>query len=157
MYRKKTLLLKKSLGVAVFLSVIALGVWMFQFTFLSPSHQAKSAVKEFYTLEQEGNFSESWDLFHSSMKKKWTKGAYIQDRAHVFLNHFGVDTFTYSIEDVEKRKSWKMENDRKAFPVVYEMTVIQTYKGKYGNFDLVQKVYAVREKGKWKVVWDYKQ
>ncbi|MEK1831767.1 hypothetical protein AAAC51_31520 [Priestia megaterium] len=50
-----------------------------------------------------------------------------------------------------------MENDRKAFPVVYEMTVIQTYKGKYGNFDLVQKVYAVREKGEWKVVWDYKQ
>lgn len=102
--------MKRSLGVAVFLALIALGIWMFQFTFFSPSHQAKSAVKEFYTLEQEGNFSESWNLFHSSMKKKWTKGAYIQDRAHVFLNHFGVDTFTYPLKMLKKERAgrWKM-------------------------------------------------
>ncbi len=46
-----------------------------------------------------------------------------------------------------------MENDRKAFPVVYEMTVIQTYKGNMETLIWCKKVYAVREKGEWKVVW----
>ena len=47
----------------MFLALIALGIWMFQFTFFSPSHQAKSAVKEFYTLEQEGTFRNHGTFF----------------------------------------------------------------------------------------------
>ena len=67
------------------------------------------------------------------MKQKFTKGHYIQDRAHVFMNHFGIDTFTYTLSKPKKLKSWKMS---KEIMDVYKFTVIQTFEGKYGNFDI---------------------
>ncbi|TYR79332.1 hypothetical protein FZC66_14570 [Priestia megaterium] len=157
MYTKRTLFIKRLFVAIGLVSMIVLCVWGFQFTFLSSTYQAKSTVEEFYTLEQEGNFSDSWELFHSAMKERFPKGAYIQDRAHVFLNHFGVDTFSYEVKDVQKVEQWKMTNEMEAFKEVYEIQIVQTYKGKYGNFNLHQLVFAVKEKGEWKIAWDYKQ
>lgn len=125
--------------------------------FFSPGNQAVAVVEEFYQYEQAGEFSKSWSLFHSAMKVKFTKGNYIQDRAHVFMNHFGVETFTYKLEKPEELKKWKMSKTSPELKNIYKVLVTQTYKGKYGNFDLKQEVYVIQEKGKWKIAWDYNQ
>jgi hypothetical protein len=125
--------------------------------FSTSEHFAEEVVRDFYEYESEGEFSSSWSLFHSKMKERFTKGHYIQDRAHVFMNHFGVETFSYKLGPIEEVKDWKMSNDDIPFKLAYKLTVTQTYKGKYANFDLVQDIFVVEEKGKWKIVWDYKQ
>ncbi|CDQ19190.1 hypothetical protein [Halobacillus karajensis] len=89
------------------------------------------------------------------MKEKFTKGHYIQDRAHVFMNHFGVDTFEFSIGNVSKLDQWTMEKGAKSLEGVYHTKVVQTYKGKYGHFQLHQDVYVTEEKGEWRILWDY--
>ncbi|SFE53829.1 hypothetical protein SAMN05192532_102222 [Alteribacillus iranensis] len=123
----------------------------------SPSEQAKNTVASFYDYEQEGDFAQSWDLFHSDMKNKFTKGHYIQDRAHVFMNHFDVSTFSYEIGEPEKLKEWQMEKNSTPLEEVYQVNVIQTFKGKYGNFDISQDVFAVKEDDEWTILWDYKK
>ncbi|ARI76502.1 hypothetical protein [Halobacillus mangrovi] len=136
---------------------VILAVSIFIYIQTSPSHQAKEAVEAFYTFEQEGKFSDSWELLHPLMKDKFSVGHYIQDRAHVFMNHFGVETFTFTIGDAKKLKDWKMEKGAKPLQNVYSFTVIQTFKGKYGHFDLHQNVYVVKSKDNWQVMWDYKK
>ncbi|GHH97407.1 hypothetical protein [Neobacillus kokaensis] len=138
--------------VLVIILIFIVGKWLL----FSPGKGAEEAVNEFYRYEQEGDFSRSWEFFHSEMKKKFSKGNYIQDRAHVFMNHFGVDTFTYTLGKPEKLDSWKMSKTGKGLKNVYKVPVTQTYKGKYGNFDLQQDVFAVEVKGEWKILWDYK-
>jgi hypothetical protein len=128
-----------------------------KFAFFSPSIQAMETVDEFYNYEADDDFTHSWELFHSAMKKKFTKGNYIQDRAHVFMNHFGVETFTYTIGRPEEVKMWKMSKTGPLLKNVYKVSVTQTYKGKYGNFELVQEVFIAKEKGVWRVLWDYNQ
>lgn len=140
------------LGVLVIVSL----VWLIA-GFLSGDRQAKDVVRQFYTYEQEGDFTDSWELFHSQMKARFPKGAYIQDRAHVFMNHFGVETFSFSMSGAEKLDSWSIEKGAKPLKNVYKITVIQTYKGKYGNFDLQQDVFAVKEKREWKILWSYQR
>ena len=135
--------------VTVFMLIT--GAW------LSPDKEAVAVVKEFYQYEQEGEFASSWELFHSTMKEKFSKGSYIQDRAHVFMNHFGVETFDFTISEPEKIDQWKMSKTGPAMKNVYQITVTQTYKGKYGNFNLQQEVIVVKEKDEWKIVWDYNQ
>ncbi|MCP3027968.1 hypothetical protein [Halobacillus sp. A5] len=125
------------------------------FLFNNSKQQAKGAVDEFYTYEQEGDFSSSWQLLHPYMKEKFSKGHYIQDRAHVFMNHFGVTTFSYTIERTEKLKDWKMEDGLDPVDKAYQVEVVQTFKGKYGHFDLHQNVFAAEEEGEWKIMWDY--
>ncbi|WP_233269424.1 hypothetical protein [Alteribacillus sp. YIM 98480] len=126
------------------------------FTFSrSPSEQAKETVEEFYKHEQQGDFAQSWELFHSDMKDKFSKGHYIQDRAHVFMNHFDVTTFSFTLDKPEKIKNWQMNKDSSKLEEVYQVNVIQTFKGKYGNFDISQEVYVVQEDEEWKIVWDY--
>lgn len=154
MYRKKNVSSQVVVMAVAGLLVFCL-IWLISGLFSSPSKQAVKAVNDFYSYEQKANFSDSWELFHPVMKERFGKGSYIQDRAHVFMNHFGVDTFTYKVEKAQKISGWKVSKDAKPFNDVYKMKVIQTYKGKYGNFDLHQEVFAVKEKGDWKIVWDY--
>ncbi|WP_078409082.1 hypothetical protein [Priestia abyssalis] len=140
------------------LGILMIGglVWVIA-GFFSGERQAKDVVQQFYTYEQEGAFAESWELFHTEMKAKFPKGHYLQDRAHVFMNHFGVQTFSFTMDSAEKLDSWSIEKGAKPLKHVYKITVIQTYKGKYGNFDLQQDVFAVKEKGEWKVLWSYQK
>ncbi len=157
MYRKKSVQLKRFvMGMGLLVCIV------FIFTLVrgamgSPDNEAVAVVEEFYEYEQAGEFSSSWNLFHPSMKERFTKGFYIQDRAHVFMNHFGVETFDFKIGEPEHMEQWKMTKDSPVMKDVYKMLVTQTYKGKYGNFDLQQEVFAVEEKEKWKIVWDYNQ
>ncbi|WP_235846915.1 hypothetical protein [Neobacillus soli] len=139
--------------IAGILTVFLLMRWVF----FSPGNEAKEVVDEFYGYEAGGDFSKSWGLFHSSMKEKFNKGNYIQDRAHVFMNHFGVESFTYTIDKPENLETWKMSKTGPALKDVYKVLVTQTFKGKYGNFDLKQEVFVAEEKGEWRIIWDYQQ
>lgn len=121
----------------------------------SPSHKAVETVERFYSYEQEGNFSDSWSLFHPYMKQKFTKSAFIQDRAHVFIGHFGTETFTYEIGEAKKFENWKPEDSHTVIKNGYKMLVTQKYNGKYGKFNFQQEVYVVKHKDKWVILWDY--
>ncbi|WP_100405644.1 hypothetical protein [Bacillus solitudinis] len=141
--------------------LIAAGVAIVGLLFLlllpSEARQATNIVDSFYSYEQASEFSSSWDLFHPSMHQKFSKGTYIQDRAHVFMNHFGVDTFSYSLSRPTKRVNWKMTDDGEPFEVVYEVVVTQVYNGKYGKFELVQPVYVAEDAEGWALMWDYQE
>jgi hypothetical protein len=139
------------LGCIVTVFMLIRGAWF------SPDEEAAAVVEEFYLYEQEGEFASSWELFHSTMKERFGKGHYIQDRAHVFMNHFGVETFDLAMSEPEKIDQWKMSKTGPAMKNVYKILVTQTYKGTYGNFELAQEVFAVQEKDEWKIVWDYNQ
>ena len=83
------------------------------------------------------------------------KTAYITDRAHVFMGHFGVETFKFAIEDIGMVENWKMADDSSVLKEVYIFNVIQTYRGKYGKFHFSQAVYVVNTIDSWKILWDY--
>ncbi|SFJ46184.1 hypothetical protein SAMN04487936_102264 [Halobacillus dabanensis] len=138
----------------LFLALVAAIAITF-FILTRPSHQASNTVEQFYGYEQQGKFSDSWELFHPQMREKFSKGHYIQDRAHVFMNHFGVETFEFTIGDIKKIDQWKMEKGAKPLTNVYHTVVIQTFKGKYGQFRLHQDLYVVKEKEEWRILWDY--
>lgn len=141
----------------VLLVCIVIVFMLIRGAWFSPDQEAVALVEEFYQFEQEGEFASSWKLFHSTMKERFSKGNYIQDRAHVFMNHFGVETFDFTISEPENIKKWEMSKTGPAMQNVYKILVTQTYKGKYGNFDLEQEVFAVQEEEEWKIVWDYNQ
>jgi hypothetical protein len=121
----------------------------------SPKHQARKVASSFYTYEQRGDYASSWSLFHSSMKDKFQQGPYIQDRDHVFMEHFGVETFSFKLSKATKVENWKFTNGAPSLDLVYKMTVTQTFESKYGNFAIYQNVFAVQENGLWKIIWDY--
>ncbi|MFE7063727.1 hypothetical protein ACFVAD_16380 [Sutcliffiella sp. NPDC057660] len=132
-------------------------IYLFSSILISAEGKAERVVEDFYAFEQEGDYGRSWELLHSSLHDKFSRGSYIQDRAHVFNGHFGAETFTYEVSDAEKLNKWKMEKGGKVFETAFEFEVVQTYQGKYGHFEFVQYVYVVEEKDEWKVVWDYKK
>ncbi|PWW29418.1 hypothetical protein DFO73_10449 [Cytobacillus oceanisediminis] len=148
--QKNTLLKIILVSIAILLSLLFLKVLIF-----SSEKHAEETVREFYAYEQKGEFSSSWELFHSNMKQKFSKGHYIQDRAHVFMNHFGVDSFTFTLGKPEKLNSWRMSEEGSVIKPAYKIIVIQTFEGKYGKFDIEQDVYVGQEKGKWRILWDY--
>lgn len=123
----------------------------------SPTQKVKVVVKEFYTLEQNGNYSDSWNLLHPYMKEKFPKTTFIQDRAHVFIGHFGAETFSYEIGDFKKVEDWKPAKGKKTFNNAYKFLVKQDYRGKYGKFSFSQEVYVVKHKKKYMILWDYNQ
>lgn len=140
------------IGIALVLFFI---IFLFSSFLFSSSQQAERVVDQFYGYEQDGNYSDSWELLHPEMKKKFKKGPYIQDRAHVFNGHFGADTFSYTIEEEDKEENWRMSADSTAHEVAYKFVVTQKYNGKYGSFSFLQDVYVVEHKGDWLIVWDY--
>lgn len=96
-------------------------------------------------------------MFHTQMKQKFSKQAYISDRAHVFMGHFGVDEFDYEVGEPELLESWTMGPDTPMMLNVYRVPVTIVYeKSKWGNVAVEQDVYVVDENGKWTVMWDYK-
>ncbi|WP_409295897.1 hypothetical protein V1498_20490 [Peribacillus sp. SCS-26] len=151
MYRRR----KPPVLLIIALAVILLLLFYIR-VLLSPGHAAESVVDDFYHYEARGDYGNSWALLHPSMKERWPKGVFMQDRVHVFIGHFGADTFDYSIEGGDKLRKWRAAPGL-TLKSVYEFQVTQRYKGKYGTFRFVQDVYAVKEKGEWRVLWDYKE
>lgn len=144
-------------GILLLLLLIA-GTFIFMLArllFSSPSSEAKSVVEQFYAFEQDANFSASWGLFHPYMKEKFTKAAYIQDRTHVFMGHFGAETFSYEISEAEHIEGWRAAKGEKSFKSAYKFEVTQMYTGKYGKFSFIQEVYVVEQKKKLVILWNF--
>lgn len=142
----------------LFILLLLVGSYfLIRYGLFSPSRQAVHVVEEFYEYEQTGDYSNSWELLHSTMKEKFPKSSYMQDRVHVFMGHFGADTFDFKIQDKRKISNWKMTKESKALNPVYEVKVTQSYRGKYGTFEFVQYVYIAEEKGDWVILWDFNQ
>lgn len=151
---------KQGLGKGLLLLLVLLlflitALTIYFFSNKSPEELAKEAVNTFYNYEQKGAFSDSWEMFHPLMQDKFSKVDYLQDRVHVFMNHFGVTTFTYTLGNASEVQNWKMAEDAETIDLVYQVTVSQVYKGKYGNFTIVQDVYVTALDGEWRVLWDY--
>lgn len=90
------------------------------------------------------------------MKSKFPKAAFIQDRAHVFIGHFGTETFNFEISEAEKIEHWIVEKGQPEFKMAYKFIVTQKYNGKYGKFNFQQEVFTVKHKDEWLILWDYK-
>jgi hypothetical protein len=117
---------------------------------------ARETVRRFYTLEQSGNFGEAWTLFDPQMQAKYPKEVYIQRRAHVFMQDFGVKTFDFTVGRPSRVTSWKMSEDSPAFPGAYRIPVRQHFHSAFGNFTIEQDVFAVREDNQWRILWSYR-
>lgn len=133
--------------------IVFLYLWIS--SWFSPERKAENVLKSFYEYEQNGQFASSWELFHSEMQNKWDKSEYIQDRAHVFINHFGVDTFEFEYTEPVKLDTWKMSDQSPSLSNVYQFTVILGYESKYGYLEIQQPVYITEEKENWVILWDY--
>ncbi|HWO76586.1 MAG TPA: hypothetical protein VNM69_11925 [Bacillus sp. (in: firmicutes)] len=119
------------------------------------ANSPEEVVELFYEYEKDGDFGNSWELFHSEMKKRFDKSDYIQTKNHVFFGHMAVDTFDVEIGDTDKLNRWTLGKDGPVFQNVYQVEVTLTFKSQFGLFDMVFYCYTVEEDGDWKVLWDY--
>lgn len=146
---------RKVIFIFIFLFIFMIG-GLFLNQFFAKEHEAKIVIDRFYYFEQNGNFSNSWAMFHPYMKEKFSKAHYLQDRVHVFFNHFGVDTFEYHVGELKEINGWIFEEGFDPIDV-YSAPVTKTFKSKYGNFTITQNVYAAKVQGEWTILWDYKK
>lgn len=117
----------------------------------------ENLVKEFYEFEQEGDFGSSWELFHSQMKKRFNKDQYIQSRAHVFMQDMKVKSFSYEIGKPEKLDEWKVAKGAAVLKEVYKISIYQTFHSQFGKFMIEQTCFVTKEKGEWRLLWDYNE
>ena len=141
------------------LFIVITVVIVFIFVILLNSFQRsspKEVVEAFYQYEQKSDFGSSWELFHSSMKKKFPKNSYVTERSHIYMGHFEVSTFSYNIKESEEVSSFKMTKEGPTFHDVYKVPVELEFPSKFGLFTIKQDVYVVKEDQKWKIVWEFK-
>jgi hypothetical protein len=89
------------------------------------------------------------------MKQYFEKAAYIQKRAHIIMQDFGVTTFQVEVGSPTRITDWKMSAESAPLPVVYEIIVTESFHSPYGNFEIVQPCYATYDSGKWTLLWSY--
>jgi hypothetical protein len=112
-------------------------------------------IEEFYEYEQKGDFGNSWELFHSEMKKKFGKSSYIQTKNHVFLGHMGVDTFEVDVGEIETMKKFSFSKDGPTFKDVRSAKVDLLFESQFGEMTISQVCYVAQENGEWKILWSY--
>jgi hypothetical protein len=125
------------------------------FAVFSSQSQPESVVSEFYQYEQQGDFGSAWELFHSSMKKRFTKNGYVTERSHIYMSHYRVTTFDFTVSNAEKIKNWKMTKDGPTIKEVYKVEVQQKFLSKFGTFTIQRDVYVIKEKDEWKIAWAF--
>ncbi|MCH1625192.1 hypothetical protein [Fredinandcohnia quinoae] len=149
---------RRSLPIPLILltvGVIIFVIFLFSLFHTSLESEAEALVKSFYQYEQDADFSSSWELFHPQMKEKFDKSNYIQQRNHVFVGHFGTDTFTYTIGKAEELETWKMNKNALTLQGVYKVPITQTFKSTFGTFTIHQDIFVAHEKKKWTILWSY--
>ncbi|MDG5473035.1 hypothetical protein P6709_14880 [Jeotgalibacillus sp. ET6] len=122
--------------------------------FPSEKDQVIEAAEEFYTLEQQGEASSSWDYLHPDLQKRFSKDQYIIDRSALLNEHFQSDSFSYSLGSPEKIDSWQMTNEATPLPV-YQVEATIRYNSVYGKMEMVQYLYITELNEEWKILWDY--
>jgi hypothetical protein len=144
--------------ILIGLLIIVAGVFLTKCAITSfSSDDPEEVVREFYNYEKEGDFGSSWELFHSEMQKRFSKGDYIQTKNHVFIGHMGVETFEVEIGEIENIGEWeyKRGDEVDTFTDVKAAEVDMIYESDYGLMTISQVCYVAQEKGEWKVLWDY--
>ncbi|WP_416147485.1 hypothetical protein ACM26V_14755 [Salipaludibacillus sp. HK11] len=124
------------------------------FVFISHGPEEK-IVNKFYQYEQDQEFWNSYELFHPQMKERFSRSKYINQRSHIFVDHFDVDTYDLEVGNSKKIKNWQMSEEQEPLTDVYEIPVTKTYQSQFGEFSINQNVYAVKEDGEWYMMWDY--
>jgi hypothetical protein len=115
----------------------------------------EQVIEEFYEYEQNGDFGNSWEMFHSEMKKKFGKSSYIQTKNHVFFGHMGVDTFEVKVGEIEKIKKFSFSKDGPTFKNVRSAKVDLLFDSQFGVLTFSQVCYVAQEKGEWKILWNF--
>jgi hypothetical protein len=146
--------------IPVPLLLIVIGCILLILFFLSVLGDGKErspdvVIEEFYQYEQNGDFGNSWEMFHSEMKKKFGKSSYIQTKNHVFLGHMGVDTFEVKVGEIEKIKKFSFSKDGLKFKNVRSAKVDLLFESQFGVLTISQVCYVAQEKGEWKILWNY--
>lgn len=134
----------------------ALILGVFSVSTFGSSNNPEDLVLQFYKYEQDGDFGNAWELFHSEMKKRFDKSDYIQTKNHVFLGHMAVDTFDVEIGDSNEIGEWRLTKEGPAFQNVHQVEVTLTFESQFGLFNIQQNCYVVKEEGEWRVLWDYR-
>ncbi|WP_156158043.1 hypothetical protein [Gordoniibacillus kamchatkensis] len=138
--------------------IVLFAAMIILFFYVPPFFQgqsAKAAVNRFYQYETAGNFGNSWELFHPQMQKMFSKDAYIQRRAHVFMQDFGVSTFRFELGQPKQLSRWRMSKDVPELAHVFVVPVVQHFQSAFGNFSIRQDVYAVKDNNQWRILWAY--
>lgn len=154
MRRKRKPILKMIVIISIFILFCLLLYVIFS---QSAKDRATSLVDDFYQYEKSGNFGGSWILFHPLMKKKFSQDDYIQMRAHVFMQDFGVKTFSYKVGKAKHLKSWRFSKESPKLKNVYQVPITQTFKSTFGKFTIHQDVYVTENKDKWTILWSYEK
>ncbi|MGC5775707.1 hypothetical protein [Paenibacillus pabuli] len=155
--RKNRNALFKKIG---FIAIVVLLLWLigrtipYLFRAEAPD-EAAAIVEEFYNYEQAGDFGSSWELFHPLMKERFPKSVYLQSRAHIFMQHFGVETFDFEMEKPEREFDVTVIDGVKPFPEAYRIGITQQYTGTFGQFKIVQTCYVVQDGEEWTLLWYY--
>ncbi|RKD22100.1 hypothetical protein BEP19_13365 [Ammoniphilus oxalaticus] len=126
---------------------------------LSSSLGPKEVVEKFYAYEQAGDFGSSWELFHPLMKEKFNKQQYIQARARVFLEDFGVETFEVRIGELVEESSWRMSPLSPVLTDTQKAPVLLVYHSIFGDLQIRQDVYVAldEENSDYRILWAYSQ
>jgi len=153
----------RQMSVLILIAILAWGAWQIygwlQSSFgSSRESDIAGVVDAFYAAEQQGDFGSSWELFHSDMHKRFSKESYIETRAHVFFNHFGVQTFQYAVGQPELVGDWRMEPNASKLQYVYAVNVKSVFLSPiFGQFELEQMNYVAQENDEWRILWDYRR
>lgn len=136
---------------------VIVSVLIFLFVNISNRHAntPDQVIEDFYDYEKEGDFGSSWELFHSEMKKKFSKSSYIQTKHHVFIGHMDVDTFEVEIDKITDIKDFKYSNEGPTFTKGKKAEVWLHFDSQFGKITIGQTCYVVEEEGEWRVLWDY--
>lgn len=154
--RNRNALLKKIGFIAIILILLWLIGRTIPYLFRADTPDEAAAVaEEFYKYEQTGDFGSSWELFHPLMKERFPKSTYVQNRAHIFMQHFGVETFELEMEKPEREFDVTVVDGVKPFSEAYRIRVTQKYSGTFGQFDIVQTCYLVEDGNEWTLLWYY--
>jgi hypothetical protein len=140
------------IGIGILLVVI----FIITITGGDEAKSPEQVINEFYKYEKNGDFGNSWELFHSQMKKKFGKSSYIQTKNHVFMGHMGVDTFEVEVGEMKKIKKFPFSKDGPIFKDVRSAKVDLQFKSQFGVLRISQVCYVALEKGEWKILWNYK-
>ncbi|QLG42260.1 hypothetical protein HW560_31875 [Paenibacillus sp. E222] len=154
--RNRNALLKK-IG---FIALVLLLLWLIGRTIpylfrADAPDEAVAIAQEFYEYEQTGDFGSSWELFHPLMKERFPKSVYLQSRAHIFMQHFGVETFELEMEKPEREFDVTVIDGVKPFAEAYRISVTQKFSGTFGQFQIVQDCYIVKDGDDWTLLWYY--
>lgn len=67
-----------------------------------------------------------------------------------------VESFQYDVGRSKNVKNWKLDKSGRLHKTAYEIPVTQVFNSRYGMFTLKQNCYVVKEKGEWRILWDYR-